>query len=224
MCARPTSFASRQRVPDVGFLVVAGIAFAVLAASCTTSGRELDPPDVAAVVPGQVAGAAPAPTEFVAPVVTGVSGFELRSATFAGGSPIPLAYTLDGGNQVPPLQWVSVPADTAELAVVMRDIDNDDEIRWFVVGIPPDSTGFTGGQLPAAATVLGAEPAIRGGEPPSYLGPELALGVTHRYVFTLFAFDTPTGLGPDDTFSSALEAVNALSTTSAALLVTYTGA
>ncbi len=201
-------------------VVVAAIA---VTASCSTSGRELDPPEAAALPPGQVVGAAPTPTEFVEPIVTGLGGLELRSATFVGGAALPVAYTLDGGNQVPPLEWVNVPAGTVELAVLMRDIDNDDEIRWLVVGIPPEVPGFIGSQLPAVATVIGVDPAIRGNALPSYQGPELPLGVEHRYVFTLFAFDTPTNLGSDDTFSSALEAVNALSSTSASLLVTHTG-
>ncbi|MCH7788748.1 MAG: hypothetical protein IH940_04835, partial [Acidobacteria bacterium] len=142
-------------------------AFALLLAltfsgACSTSGTTLKAPT------GSAVGADSVDTvntgQHIQPLVTGLEGFTLRSVTFEAGEPISESHTYSGGNSSPPLLWENVPANTTELALVMRNADRGDVIHWVVTGISPDSNGMVGAEPPAGAVVSDnefAEPAYR---------------------------------------------------------------
>jgi phosphatidylethanolamine-binding protein (PEBP) family uncharacterized protein len=82
-------------------------------------------------------------------------GIELRSAAFSDHTMIPHRRSRDGGNTSPPVEWVHVPADTAELALICEDPDapSGTFVHWVFAGISPDSSGITEDGLPGTAIV-----------------------------------------------------------------------
>lgn len=121
--------------------------------------------------------------------------FVLRSPAFSDGAEIPVAYTCEGQDLVPPLAWTGVPEGTRSLALVIDDPDVPDPaapkrtwVHWVVYDIPPGTDGVSRG--PAAQ---GAPPGSREGlndwKRTSYGGPCPPIG-RHRYFHTLYALDS----------------------------------
>jgi Raf kinase inhibitor-like YbhB/YbcL family protein len=115
-------------------------------------------------------------------------GLAVSSTAFEDGDPIPERYTCDGDETSPPLAFTGVPADTAELAVVVRDPDADGFVHWVVAGIPADAPGIDEGAPPA-----GAVEAANGFDEPGWAGPCPPEG-DHTYEFTVYALAEPSGL------------------------------
>ena len=115
-------------------------------------------------------------------------GLTVTSTAFEAGDPIPEQYTCDGDETSPPLAFEGVPADTAELAVVVRDPDADGFVHWVIAGIPADATGIDEGAPPADAVE-----ADNGFDQPGWAGPCPPEG-NHTYEFTVYALAEPSGL------------------------------
>jgi Raf kinase inhibitor-like YbhB/YbcL family protein len=115
-------------------------------------------------------------------------GLGVTSTAFESGEPIPVAYTCDGDETSPPLAFTGVPADTAELAVVVRDPDADGFVHWVVAGIPADATGIDEGAPPADAVE-----ADNGFGEPGWAGPCPPEG-DHTYEFTVYALAEPSAV------------------------------
>jgi Raf kinase inhibitor-like YbhB/YbcL family protein len=115
-------------------------------------------------------------------------GLSVTSAAFEAGEPIPERYTCDGEETSPPLTITGVPADTAELAVVVRDPDADGFVHWVIAGIPADAAGIDEGAPPANAVE-----AENGFGEPGWAGPCPPEG-NHTYEFTVYALAEPSGL------------------------------
>lgn len=116
----------------------------------------------------------------------------LASASFAADSEIPRHFVCPtyGGDEVSPaLAWGDVPAGTQSLALTMLDPDAGQYVHWLVGNIPPSTTGFEEGQVPADAAVGWTTNGTT-----HYLGP--CPEATHHYVFTLYALDVVTTLKP----------------------------
>src|SRR2546426_375104 len=84
----------------------------------------------------------------------------LTSSAFAEHQEIPAAYTCEGKDISPPLQWSALPAGTKSLAVIVDDPDAPDPsaprktwVHWVVYNLPPDSAGLSEGvkEFPAGA-------------------------------------------------------------------------
>jgi Raf kinase inhibitor-like YbhB/YbcL family protein len=75
----------------------------------------------------------------------------LRSPAFADGDTIPGVYTCDGDDVSPPLGWSGVPADAAELAIVVEDPDAPAGtfVHWVLWRLDPGQAGLGQGQVPA---------------------------------------------------------------------------
>ncbi len=112
----------------------------------------------------------------------------ITSTAFEDGEPIPVEHTCDGDETSPPLAFTGVPADAAELAIVVRDPDADGFVHWVIAGIPPDATGIDEGAPPAAAVE-----ADNGFDEPGWAGPCPPEG-DHTYEFTVYALAEPSGL------------------------------
>jgi phosphatidylethanolamine-binding protein (PEBP) family uncharacterized protein len=65
-------------------------------------------------------------------------------------------YTCDGENSWPAMSWRGVPADTAELALFVMNVQPVEDqlfVDWAVSGIDPDLSGIEAGKLPPGAVV-----------------------------------------------------------------------
>jgi Raf kinase inhibitor-like YbhB/YbcL family protein len=146
----------------------------------------------------------------------------LRSPAFAEGEMIPQAYTCDGSDRSPPLDWSGVPGSAQSLALICDDPDAPMGTwsHWVVLDLDPAVQGLKEGvpaedQMPADAmeTTTGdarpPAPAIQGKndfDKHGYGGP-CPPGGTHRYVFRLYALDTRLNLTPSTTRADALKAI-----------------
>jgi Raf kinase inhibitor-like YbhB/YbcL family protein len=123
-------------------------------------------------------------------VVVGVSAraatrFTLTSPAFRSGRMIPRRYTCDGADVSPPLRWSNPPADTRSLAILVIDLDAHGFRHWLGWGLPPARRALATGQHPPHQGINGF--GRRG-----YGGPCPPTG-RHRYQFSLYALDAPTG-------------------------------
>jgi Raf kinase inhibitor-like YbhB/YbcL family protein len=115
----------------------------------------------------------------------------VSSPAFADGGEIPRRYTCDGENVSPPLRFDSVPAGTAELALLITDPDapGGTFVHWVAWGIDPARPSLAEGEAPPGAGVNGFR--RRG-----YGGPCPPRGAPHRYVFRAFALSRRLDLAP----------------------------
>jgi Raf kinase inhibitor-like YbhB/YbcL family protein len=103
----------------------------------------------------------------------------------------------------PPLGFGRVPRRARELALVVEDPDADRFVHWTVLGLAPDTAGMREGRVPEGAveTENGFGARRWGGPcPPEGDDP-------HRYVFALYAFSRPLGLGADASPDEVREAI-----------------
>ena len=115
----------------------------------------------------------------------------LTSPAFADNGLIPVQYTCDGDNVSPPLTWSGIPEGTAELVLLLEDLDGPGgtQVYWVLFGLNPASVGLEEGKVPAEA-VGGKNDYGR----TDWAGPCPPIGRAHRYVFSLFALSEPSGL------------------------------
>jgi Raf kinase inhibitor-like YbhB/YbcL family protein len=120
----------------------------------------------------------------------------ISSPAFPPGGPIPAAYTGEGRDVSPPLNWSGVPAGAKSLALIVDDPDAPDPaapkrvwVHWVLYEVPPGAAG-----LPEAVADLPA--GTREGKNDwgrtGYGGPMPPVG-RHRYYFKLYALDAILG-------------------------------
>ncbi len=124
---------------------------------------------------------------------------ELGSDSFAPGGPIrqPQAGPLVGDNVSPELHWTLVPTTTAELVLVLEDVDAPGRrpLVHTVVRMEPHVKAIPAGglapkELPPGVTLVRGTLGNLG-----YIGPTPPKGHgAHRYVFQLYALDAPLEL------------------------------
>ena len=155
---------------------------------------------VAAVVAGCGGGGGDKPSK---PLPQAAPAVGIASAAFNNGATIPKRFTCSGAHVSPPLTFFDPPAATRELALVVEDPDADRFLHWTVLGIPPDTPGFEVGKVPSGAVQTkngfgdhgwGAPCPPEGDKP-------------HRYVFALYALDTPLDLDADASADEVREAI-----------------
>src|SRR4051794_30914288 len=77
----------------------------------------------------------------------------LRSPAFPDGHEIPRRHTGDGEDLSPPLEWSTLPAGTAELALIVdAPAPPTDEpwVHWVLYGVPASTEGLSEGVPPVA--------------------------------------------------------------------------
>jgi phosphatidylethanolamine-binding protein (PEBP) family uncharacterized protein len=97
-----------------------------------------------------------------------------------------------GENRSPALDWTGSPAGTAQLLLVIQDVDSPTRTPFVhcVALLEPDLVMLPAGALTAESPVQGVR-VLRSGMGRGYLGPEPIKGHgPHRYVFQLFALPT----------------------------------
>lgn len=129
--------------------------------------------------------AAAAPTPHASKRIT------VSSPAFVDGGTIPRRYTCDGEDVSPPLEVSGVPADAAELAVLVEDLDapRGAFVHWLMWGVDPHETALGVGEVPK-----GAAQGRNGFGKRGYGGPCPPKGKPHRYVFSVFAADRELSL------------------------------
>ena len=142
----------------------------------------------------------------------------VSSQAFAQGDQIPERYTCDGEEVSPPLAWAGGPAKAWALVVDDPDAPGGTFVHWVVLDIARSATSVGTGQVPAG----GVQVVNSSGEA-AYAGPCPPSG-EHRYRFTVYALDTPTGLGQGASMGDALEAIGDHASSRGTLTAVYSRA
>ena len=129
------------------------------------------------------------------PAMAGPEVLDLHSSDFEDGGVIPKAHAgkrAGGENRSPALAWSGAPAGTAQLLLVIQDIDSPTRTPFVhcVALLEPGLAMLPAGALKADSPIQGVR-VLRSGMGRGYLGPEPIKGHgPHRYVFQLFALPT----------------------------------
>ncbi len=136
---------------------------------------------------------------------TATVSIAVTSTAFTEGSEIPTLHSCEGEDVSPPLAWSGVPEAAATLALVVDDPDapSGTYTHWVVLDADPAVTSVAEAAVPA-----GGVQALNSGGVAGYAGPCPPSG-THRYRFTIYALDEPTGLADGAPLADALSAVEA---------------
>ncbi|BBB02099.1 hypothetical protein RVR_9819 [Actinacidiphila reveromycinica] len=136
------------------------------------------------------------------PNLTGPEALTLTSRAFAEGESLPLEQCekrIGGKNVSPHLTWTAPPAGTAQLLLVVEDIDVPlaKPAVHCVALVDPAVEELAPGALNVRRPTAGVTP-LRGTVGRGYRGPGPIKGHgPHRYVFQLFALSAPVGGAPD---------------------------
>jgi Raf kinase inhibitor-like YbhB/YbcL family protein len=145
--------------------------------------------------------------------------FELKSAAFQHGQPIPRQYTADGRNSSPPLQWTKPPDGTRSLALVCEDPDAPRGIftHWVVFNLPPQQLELREGGTLSGGAKIGTNDFGKAG----FGGPAPPPGKPHRYFFRLYALDETLDLDVGCKRKDLLDAMQGHILAEAELMGTY---
>ncbi|HTR20184.1 MAG TPA: YbhB/YbcL family Raf kinase inhibitor-like protein [Gemmatimonadales bacterium] len=124
--------------------------------------------------------------------------FTLSSTAFAPGAAIPEKHTCDGPDVSPALAWAGAPPNTKAYALIADDPDAPAGIwvHWVLFNVPGKTTGLPQA-LSKMDTPIEVPGALHGKNDfgrNGYGGPCPPPGKPHRYVFKLYALDTPLAL------------------------------
>ena len=119
----------------------------------------------------------------------------IRSPAFHEGGAIPARYTCDGEDISPPIEWSGVPQGAKTFALTCDDPDAPSGlwVHWVVFDLPSSVTGLPEGVPPTPEISGGGRQGKNDFRKIGYGGPCPPSG-THRYVFTLYALDSTSGL------------------------------
>ncbi|MGW3981906.1 YbhB/YbcL family Raf kinase inhibitor-like protein [Streptomyces mirabilis] len=126
------------------------------------------------------------------PALAGSDTLDLHSPDFAHDSTVPTRHAgrrAGGQNISPALTWTGTPQDTAQLLLVIEDVDTPTQSPFVhcVALLEPELVSLPAGALNAGSTAQGVR-LLRSGMGRGYMGPEPIKGHgVHRYVFQLFA-------------------------------------
>ena len=135
--------------------------------------------------------------------------FHLTSSAFENGEKIPVKYTCDGLDLSPPLKWEGYPPETKSFALIVEDPDapGGTFTHWIIYNIPAEVNKLEEGIEPAEKLPSGAMQGINDFRKIGYGGPCPPPGKPHRYVFKLYALDSPLDLKPAASKDALLEAM-----------------
>lgn len=202
----------RRSLPALVVAAVLALVGLGTAAGCADDGRELAQPQS-----WQTTTTRPPPPTSAPDQEASASGVELTSPVFEPGGDIPVSATCAGDNVFPELQWTSVPAETAELAVTLSDQTDPDEplLLWLMAGIDPALTRLPSGTLPA-----GAFETLNDFGNPGYGTPCLENLTNGRrdLQFRLYILDQTSGIQPGDPGNDSWDTLRSSAVESASLL------
>lgn len=142
---------------------------------------------------------------------------ELHSTLFADGERLPDEVTCVGAGNLPQLAWSGVPAQTAELALLVTDADapGGTYLHLAAFGLDPTRTELLG-SLPQGARLTKNSAGDRGWTPPCP-----PAGGTHRYRFTLVALSSEADIRSGASVEQATAAASRDVLARATLVGTY---
>jgi Raf kinase inhibitor-like YbhB/YbcL family protein len=141
-----------------------------------------------------------------------VQPLTLSSSAVTDGGELPARYTCRGEDVSPPLLWTGVPAGTAELAVVVRDVDAEGFVHWVVAGMPANVGGIAEATAPG-----GAVEAANDFGRPGWAGPCPPSG-THHYEIRVYALAQPSGVAAGEDGAGAAAKIEAAPALASAIL------
>jgi Raf kinase inhibitor-like YbhB/YbcL family protein len=181
----------------------------------------------AALLPSCKRQEAAAPPAAASPQGASTMSMKITSTAFAAGAVIPTRYTGDGENISPPLQWSSLPAGTAELALICDDPDAPSAepwVHWVIYKIPPSTAGLEE-NIPTSQRLTSPAGAVQGvssDQAVGYHGPRPPRGHgVHHYRFHLYALDAALPLQSGLTKNQLLKAIGGHVLAEAELVGTY---
>lgn len=124
--------------------------------------------------------------------------FALRSPDFANGANIPRAFTCDGEDRSPALEWNDAPPGTKTFALIADDPDAPAGtwVHWVIYNIPGSARSLTGGVEKKEQLADGSRQGRNDFRKAGYNGPCPPPGKAHRYFFKLYALRTELTLAP----------------------------
>lgn len=133
---------------------------------------------------------------------------KVESSAFQDGAMIPKAYTCDGANVSPPLDWKDVPEKTKTLALITDDPDAPAKtwVHWVVFNLPARAKGLAENVAAQGSLAGGGTQGTNDFRKVGYGGP-CPPGGTHRYFFKLYALDTELTLDSTATKDQLLKAM-----------------
>ena len=122
--------------------------------------------------------------------------FAVRSTDFANGSEIPRAFTCDGEDRSPALEWSEAPAGTKTFALIADDPDAPVGmwVHWVIFNIPGSTKGLRGAVDKKEQLADGTRQGRNDFRKIGYNGPCPPPGKAHRYFFKLYALEYRTNI------------------------------
>jgi len=167
------------------------------------------------------------PTETLPPPTPMPVLFELTSAAFEPGQPIPVRHACHGENLSPPLAWSQPPPGTESYVLVMDDPDAVGVVgfvwdHWLLFNVPANVLSLSEGLPRDAELSDGSRQGQNSSKRLGYDGPCPPSGQTHSYVVTLYAVDTILALEPGAGKGDILQAIDGHILAQAQLVGLYT--
>jgi Raf kinase inhibitor-like YbhB/YbcL family protein len=153
---------------------------------------------------------------------TSKAEIKLTSVAFNEGQTIPRAYTCDGANISPPLEWSGVPKTAKTLAIVCDDPDapGGTWVHWVIYNLPADNIGLVE-NLPASENLkAGGFQGKNDFGKTAYGGPCPPSG-THHYFFRIYALDSELPLKAGATNAELMKAMEGRTLLQGQLMGTY---
>jgi Raf kinase inhibitor-like YbhB/YbcL family protein len=149
--------------------------------------------------------------------------FELTSSAFDQMASIPKKYTCDGKDVSVPLRWTDPPEGTKAFALVVDDPDAPSGVwvHWVLYDLLADTRQIAEGQPLQPNLADGSKQGVNDFRKTGYGGPCPPRGPVHRYVFTLYALNSKTGLHAGATKQQLLEAMKGRTLSQVQLTGTY---
>jgi phosphatidylethanolamine-binding protein (PEBP) family uncharacterized protein len=188
----------------------------MVAAACSTTGRELPEPSMTTLPAGFAAGSTTSAGTPATPI-EGLGGFALSSPSFVPGGALPADAGADSGNRSPALEWTLTPESAAELALVVTD-ETGEVIYWLVTGLVTTDLVVAAGTPPAD----GVEHASTAG-PLGWSGPVAPAEGSAQVVFALYALNDPIVATEGESSHALRERVIAASFATATVRATFGG-
>lgn len=115
--------------------------------------------------------------------------FALRSTDFAEGASIPRAFTCEGEDRSPALEWSDAPAGTKTFALIADDPDAPvgTWVHWVIYNIPGSAHSLPSGMEKKERLADGSRQGRNDFRKTGYNGPCPPPGKPHRYFFKLYA-------------------------------------
>lgn len=137
--------------------------------------------------------------------------FALRSPDFADGANIPRAFTCEGEDRSPALEWSDVPPGTKTFALIADDPDAPAGtwVHWVIYNIPGSARSLASGMERKEQLGDGSRQGRNDFRKVGYNGPCPPPGKAHRYFFKLYALSTELKLASGASKSDVERAMEA---------------